>query len=101
MHCGGGIQARTSVQVPASSNTAKSGLFEYFLSVANRLHHCMNAQGLWLIGAKGSTELPFMDAMPAGGVFDYERILFDGARGSKMLMVGVRGHRIAPQFKHL
>ena len=30
-----------------------------------------------------------MDALPdSTGVFDYERILFDGARGSKTLMIG-------------
>ena len=45
--------------------------------------------GLWLIGPDGSTEIPFMEALPdATGVFDYERILFDGARGSKTLMIG-------------
>lgn len=45
--------------------------------------------GLWLIGPDGSTEVPFMQALPdSTGVFDYERILFDGARGSKTLMIG-------------
>ena len=33
--------------------------------------------------------VPFMEALPdTTGVFDYERILFDGARGSKLLMLG-------------
>ena len=62
------------------------GLFSLEL-MYNCLH--MRVQGLWLIGPGGSMELPFMDAMPGTAVFDYERILFDGARGSKRLMVGV------------
>ena len=52
--------------------------------------------GLWLIGPDGSTEIPFMEALPdSTGVFDYERILFDGARGSKTLMIGAEELREA------
>ena len=52
--------------------------------------------GLWLIGPDGSTEVPFMEALgDSTGVFDYERILFDGARGSKTLMIGAEELREA------
>lgn len=45
--------------------------------------------GLWLLTTGESTEVPFMEALPdSTGVFNYERVLFDGARGSKMLMIG-------------
>ncbi len=51
--------------------------------------------GLWLKGPGGNIKLPFMDGMSPLDVFDYERILFDGCRGSKLLMVGERELREA------
>jgi glucose-6-phosphate 1-dehydrogenase len=51
--------------------------------------------GLWLRGPNGTMELPFMDAVPDTDIFDYERILFDGCRGSKLLMVGAQELREA------
>ena len=46
---------------------------------------------MWLIGQDGAPkELPFIAAPTAesSSVFDYERILFDGGRGSQLLMLG-------------
>ena len=53
--------------------------------------------GLWLQGPSGSTALPFMEALPPTSSLDgYERILFDGARGSKMLSAPLTPHTHLP-----